>query len=252
VPRYPLSRPRSSYVSSFSFGPGPVSTALKALIAANVIVFVAQYIFPILTDALGLHPAFVLRYFWIWQLATYMFLHGGIFHIAFNMLALWMFGAELERTWGTRYFLKFYFVVGIGAAALTVLASLLPFAFTQDLQRDNIIGASGAIYGLLLAYAIYFPDRPIYMYFVFPIPARIFVAIIGAIAFFSSLNEASGVANATHLGGLLVAYLYLKSPRMHPLSDVKYRYLKWKINRARRKFDVYSGGRADDVDRRVH
>jgi len=99
---------------------------------------------------------------------------------------------------------------------------------------------------------MYFPDRPIYMYFVFPIPAKIFVAIIGVIAFLSSLSESSGVANATHLGGLLVAYLFLKGGRIHPLSEVKYRYLKWKINRVRRKFDVHPGGRRDDWDRRVH
>lgn len=225
---------------------------MKALIGANVAVFLAQIFFPILTDVLGLRPVFVLRGFWVWQLVTYMFLHGGLFHILFNMLALWMFGAELERIWGTRYFLKFYFVTGIGAGALTVLFSLLPFGFAQQLQHAIIIGASGAIYGLLLAYALYFPDRPIYMYFVFPIPAKVFVAIMGGIAFVSSLGEMGGVANATHLGGLLVAYLFLKSARMHPISEVKYRYLKWKINRVRRKFDVYSGGRADDWDRRVH
>jgi len=97
-----------------------------------------------------------------------------------------------------------------------------------------------------------YPHRPIYMYFVFPIPARIFVAIVGAIAFFSSLSEAGGVANSTHLGGLLVAYLFLTGANMHPLSELKYRYLKWKINRVRKKFDVYSGGRANDYDRRVH
>ena len=247
-----MRRPSSSYGSSFSFGPGPISTALKALIGANIVVFFAQAIFPILTEALGLHPAFVLQSFWIWQLATYMFLHGGIFHIVFNMLALWMFGAELERIWGTRYFLKFYFVTGIGAGALTVLVSLLPFGFTRQLQHVNIIGASGAIYGLLLAYAMYFPDRPIYMYFVFPIPAKIFVAIMGAIAFFSSLSEAGGTANATHVGGLLVGYLFLKGARIHPISEVKYRYLKWKISRTRKKFDVYAGGRSNDFDRRVH
>jgi membrane associated rhomboid family serine protease len=244
--------PSSSYVSSFSFGPGPLSTALKALIGANVVMFLAQFFFPIVTDVLGLHAALVVRYLWVWQMATYMFLHGGIFHIVFNMLALWMFGTELERVWGTRYFLKFYFVTGIGAGVLTVLFSLLPFEFAQQLQHANVIGASGSIYGLLLAYALYFPDRPIYMYFVFPIPAKIFVAIMGAIAFFSSLSESGGVANATHLGGLIVAYAFLKSPRIHPLSEVKYRYLKWKINRVRKKFDVYSGGRADDWDRRVH
>jgi rhomboid family protein len=87
---------------------------------------------------------------------------------------------------------------------------------------------------------------------VFPIPAKYFVLIMGAIAFYSSMAEAGGVANATHLGGLLVGYLMLKSARVNPMSELKYRYLKWKINRVRKKFDVYSGGRADDVNRRVH
>jgi len=221
------------------------------LIGANVVVFVAQVLFPIVTALFGLHPALVIHSFWIWQLATYMFLHGGVFHIVFNMLALWMFGAELERTWGTRYFLKFYFVTGIGAAVLTVLFSLLPFGFARQLQDVNIIGASGAIYGLLLAYAIYFPERPILL-IVFWVPARLCVTILGAIAVFASLTEAGGVANATHLGGLLVGYLYLKGANTDPISEMKYRYLKWKINRLRKKFDVYSGGRADDWDRRVH
>ncbi len=240
------------YASSFSFSPGPISTALKALIGANVGMFVAQLVLrPLLDDVLGLHPAFVVHYGWIWQLATYMFLHGGVFHILFNMLALWMFGAELERIWGTRYFLKYYFVTGIGAAALTVMVSLLQFDFAQQLQRSNVIGASGAIYGLLLAYAYYFPDRPILM-IVFWVPAKICVAILGAIALVTSLSEVGGVANATHLGGLLVGYLMLKSGKIHPMSELKYRYLKWKINRVRKKFDVYSGGRANDYDRRVH
>ena len=241
----------SPYASSFSFGPGPISSTLKGLIVANVVMFVAQGLFPIVTDALGLHPMWVLRSFWVWQLATYMFLHGGIFHILFNMLALWMFGAELERIWGTRRFLKFYFVTGIGAGVLTVLVSLLPFGFTQQLLRVNIIGASGAIYGLLLAYALYFPDRPILLV-IFPVPAKIAVTILGLIAFYSSLSESGGVANATHVGGLLVGYLFLRGVPTHPISEVKYRYLKWKIDRVRKKFDVYPGGRAKDYDRRVH
>jgi membrane associated rhomboid family serine protease len=225
---------------------------LQALIGANVVAFVAQFLFrPTFTDWLGLQPAAVIHSFAVWQLATYMFLHGGVFHIVFNMLALWMFGAELERTWGTRYFLKFYFVTGIGAGVLTVLFSLLPFGFARQLQEVHVIGASGAIYGLLLAYAIYFPERPILL-IVFWVPARLCVTILGAIAVFASLSEAGGVANATHLGGLLVGYLYLKGGGSDPLSEMKYRYLKWKINRLRKKFDVYSGGRADDWDRRVH
>ena len=248
-----MRRSSSSYASSFSFGPGPLSTAMKALIGANVLIFFAQNVKPVLTSAFGLEPSSVVRQLWVWQLGTYMFLHGGVFHILFNMLALWMFGTELERIWGTRYFLKFYFVTGIGAGILTVLFSLLPFSASEQLYGSNVIGASGAIYGLLLAYALYFPDRPIYVYLVFPIPAKYFVLIMGVLAFYASVSGASGgVANATHLGGLLVAYLYLKSARMNPLGEVKYRYLRWKINRVRKKFDVYSGGRADDWDRRIH
>src|SRR5262249_26953238 len=119
--------------------------------------------------------------------------------------------------------------------------------------RAATVGASGAIYGLLLAYALYFPDRPILLYFLFPVPAKIFVMIMGAIAFYLSLTGGEGgVANATHLSGLLVAYLFLKTPPVHPLAELNYRYSKGKLNRLRRRFDVYSGGRADDVDRRVH
>jgi membrane associated rhomboid family serine protease len=246
MPRY-----APPYASSFSFGPGPISTVLKALIAANVVMFIATLLFRPLIGVLGLVPSEVLLQFRVWQLATYMFLHAGMFHILFNMLALWMFGAELERVWGTRFFLKFYFVCGIGAAALTVAFSLLPFDFARSLRDVTIIGASGAIYGLLLAFAMYFPDRPILL-IVFWVPARICVAILGAIALVTSLSEVGGVANATHLGGLIVGYFYLKGGRIHPIAEVKYRYLKWKINRVRKKFDVYSGGRADDWDHRVH
>jgi membrane associated rhomboid family serine protease len=246
-----MPRHRSSYASSFSFGPGPLSNALKALIGANVAVFFAQ-LFVDLTSLLGLQPRLV-THGAVWQLVTYMFVHGGVWHIVFNMLALWMFGTELERAWGTRYFVKFYFVTGIGAGILTVLLSWLPLEFTRPLYVSNVIGASGAIYGLLLAYGLYFPDRPIYMYFLFQIPAKYFVLIMGAIAFYSTISATGGgVANATHLGGLLVGYVFLKGNRVHPMAELKYRYLKWKINRVRKKFDVYSGGRADDWDRHVH
>jgi len=252
MPRYP-----SPYTSSFSFGPGPISSAIKAIIGINVVMFLATTLLAAarsidLIPILGLRPVAVIHQLWIWQPVTYMFLHGGLLHILFNMLALWMFGTELERVWGTRYFVKFYLVTGIGSGVLTILVSLLGFAVTNVIYLVPTIGASGAIYGLLLAYAIYFPDRPIYMYFLFPVPAKIFVAIMGAIAFYASLAEAGGIANATHLGGLLVGYLMLKGSRVHPMAELKYRYLKWRINRVRKKFDVYSGGRADDVDRRVH
>lgn len=254
MPRNPS---RYSAPSSFSFGFNPLSTAMKVLIGINVLMFLATTFAPSLQLQLGLVPMWVIHEKRVWQLVTYMFIHAGLFHILFNMLALWMFGSELERIWGTRFFLKFYFITGIGAACLTVCASLLPFGPLQQLYASDIVGASGAVYGLLLAYALYFPDRTIY-YIVFPMPARVFVLIVGAIAFFSSLSETGGIANATHLGGLLVAYLYLtslrKGPRiqLNPWAEVKYRWVKWRLASARKKFDVYSGGRGDDWNRRVH
>lgn len=236
---------------SYAFGPGPISTAVKYLIIANVAMFLITLAYEPIIKQFGLIPAAVISQYRAWQLVTYMFLHGGLFHILFNMLALWMFGTELERMWGTRFFLKYYFVTGVGAALLTIVAALLPWTFVDP--RSVTIGASGAIYGLLLAYALYFPDRPIYIYAIFPIKAKYFVMIFGAIAFLSSItDEGGGVSHTAHLGGLLIGYLYLKGVRLHPVAEVKYRYLKWKINRTRRKFDVYSGGRADDWDRRIH
>ena len=238
---------------SYSFGPGPITPAIKALVIANVAAFLVSLAVPAVTLTLGMRPADVVGRLQLWQLVTYMFLHGGIFHILFNMLALWMFGVELERMWGTRFFTRFYFVSGVGAALTTLVLSFMPLPFSDQLYYALTIGASGAVYGVLLAYALYFPNRPIYMYFFFPVPAKYFVIIIGAISLLSSMGgPGGGVAHTTHLGGLVVAYLYLKGGRLNLMSELKYRYLKWRINRMRRKFDVYSGGRADDINRRVH
>ncbi|MGE3512283.1 MAG: rhomboid family intramembrane serine protease [Vicinamibacterales bacterium] len=252
--------PSSPYASSFSFGPGGLTPAVKVLIIANIAVFLAEHLLfnRLLLPGLdstqwfsrlfGLSASHVIGGY-VWQLGTYMFLHAGLAHLLFNLLAIWMFGGDLERQWGTRYFAKFYFVTGTGAAVLTVLAA---YTVLPQLRSSIVVGASGAIYGLLLAYGLYYPDRRIYMYLVFPIPARYFVMIIGALAFYSSISDSGGVAHVAHLGGLIVGYLYLKSGRIHPWSEVKYRYLKWRINRVRKKFDVYEGGRADDWNRRVH
>jgi membrane associated rhomboid family serine protease len=225
-----------------------MTPAVKWLIWANVAAFVLTTFVPGLTIPFGLTPAAVFGEWWIWQVVTYMFLHGGLGHILFNMLTLWMFGVELERRWGTPYFLQYYFIVGVGAALTTLVVSLLPFSFAAPLYFSSTIGASGAIYGLLMAYALYFPDRPIYMYFFFPIPAKYFVLILGAIAFFLSISDTrGGVAHATHLGGLLFGYAYLKRGRGGLAGELKYRYLKWKMNRMRKRFDVVSGGRSDRI-----
>jgi len=218
------------------------------------VAFLISSMVPGMTLAFGLRPAAVVGDFWIWQPFTYMFLHGGIFHILFNMLALWMFGVELERMWGSRYFTKFYFVAGAGAALTTLVLSLVPLPFADRLYNSQTIGASGAVYGILLAYALYFPNRPILMYFIFPIPAKYFVMIMGGISLYSSMSATGdGIAHWTHLGGLVAAYLYLKGgSRTNLITELRYRLVKWRINRSRRRFDVYSGGRSGDINRRVH
>jgi membrane associated rhomboid family serine protease len=245
--RYPAS---SSF--SYSFGPGPLTPAIKMIVAASVIAFLLDSIVS-MALAFGLRPADVVERLQIWRPFTYMFLHGGVFHILFNMLALWMFGVELERMWGSRYFTKLYLVAGGGAALTTLLLSFAPLPFADRLYDSLTIGASGAVYGVLLAYALYFPNRPIYMYFFFPIPAKYFVMIMGAISLYSSMGATGGgVAHTTHLGGLLAAYLYLKGGRTNLLAEIRYRLARWRINKSRRRFDVYSGGRSRDTNRRVH
>ena len=240
--------PRSAAVG-YSFGPGPITPAVKWIIIANVVAFFATLVYRPIVDYLGLVPELVVERGWLWQLATYMFLHGGPVHILFNMLGVWMFGVELERLWGTRFFARYYAITGIGAGLTVVAVGLLPFAGTAQTYIDNTVGASGALFGLLLAFAYYYPERPILMFLLFPVPAKYFVVIVGAMAFLSA--PGNQVSEAAHLGGLIVGYLYLRGGRGGLTAEIKYRYLKWKMNRLRRKFDVYSGGRSD-WDRHVH
>ncbi len=248
--------------SGMAFGPGPMTPAVKMLLWANVGVFVAGTVIPplghLLIEVFGLRPQAVVTGLRFWQPATYLFLHGSISHILFNMLVLWMFGVQLERLWGPAYFLRFYFVTGIGAGVATIIAGLAPFAFSVPTYLGVTIGASGAIYGLLMAFAVYYPNAPILVFFVFPIPARYFVMIIGAIAFLS-VPRSAGVAHVAHLSGLIVGYLYLQRGRGPGLprfgrfgvrAEIKYRYLQWKMGRLRRKFRVLPG--RDDWDGTIH
>jgi membrane associated rhomboid family serine protease len=226
----------------YQIGPGPLSQAIKTLIAINVGAFLLGIIVPAIVERLGLMPRELLTGFAVWQPLTYMFLHGGVSHLLFNMLALWMFGTELERTWGTRFFLRYYFVTGVGAGLVTTLWSLTPLPYAAPLYNTVVIGASGAIYGLLLAYGLQFPHRTIFL-FLFPVPARYAVMIQGALAFlFSVGSSGSGVAHVAHLGGLIVGYLYLKL-RRGPLDELRYRYTRWRTGRSRARFDVHHGGR---------
>jgi membrane associated rhomboid family serine protease len=217
---------------------------VKWLLISNVIVFLISFFLQLLQlDGpvrvfLALTPQFVVKYFFIWQLATYMFLHQGFGHIIWNMLALWMFGADLEKIWGTRRFLQFYFFCGIGAGFCVVaLNYLLPWGSTVM----QTVGSSGAIFGILMACAMLFPDRPILFGFIFPMQMKWFVLIVGVIAFLGSFQVNSGVSAFAHLGGLLFGYFFLKTPNLQfdLLGPIQRQYKDYKLRRARKKFQVY-------------
>jgi membrane associated rhomboid family serine protease len=240
---------------AYSFGPGPLTPAVRILLYVNIGAYLASLVFPVIVDWFGLQPELVVKEYRLWQPVTYMFLHArGPSHILFNMLILWMFGVELERMWGTPFFVKYYFITGVGAGLVSLAAAMVPFAPLHAMYGQNIIGASGALFGLLLAYATYWPNRPILMFLFFPVPAKYFVMILGAINVIMSIEGGGGVSAITHLGGLAIGYLFLQSGRGGLTAEIKYRYLKWKMNRMRRKFDVYAGGRSEKTnwDRHVH
>jgi membrane associated rhomboid family serine protease len=224
---------------AYSFGP-PLTLWVKRLIIITTACFVVTY-FPARLFGwnapfawFALQPYDVVHRFYIWELGSYLFLHGGFFHILFNMFALWMFGSDLESLWGGQKFLKFYFLTGVGAGLMDVFLNTI---FNSGMLTATI-GCSGAIYGLLLAYGMIFPDRPIYLYLIIPIKAKWFVLIMGVIEFVSSFgNPGSGVSHVAHLGGMLFGFLYLRGSGL-PFR-LQLRYQEWRRARLRRKFEVY-------------
>jgi membrane associated rhomboid family serine protease len=180
----------------------------------------------------GLWADLVIHKLYVWQLVTYLFLHGGWFHIIFNMFALWMFGSDLESKWGGKKFLFYYFLTGIGAGILDVTLNTL-----FVVNPPPTIGCSGAVYGLLLAYGMLFPERLIYLYMIIPIKAKWFVVIMGAIELVSSFGSGSNVSHFAHLGGMLFGYLYLRGWSLPYRWQLQYH--EWRRAQLRKKFEVY-------------
>ncbi len=203
---------RPSMFGGFSFFP-PV---IKYLLISNIAIFIFQH-FIFAGFKVGGVPisVFFLKYFALnpigsevfpfypWQLFTYLFMHGGFWHLFLNMLALWMFGMELENIWGSKKFLMYYLMCGVGAGLATIL--LTPLFSGLNLPT---VGASGSVYGILVAFGMLFPNREIYLYFLLPIKAKYFVIIYMAIELFS-VGSNTGVAHLAHLGGALVGFVYI-------------------------------------------
>lgn len=162
----------------------------------------------------GLIPDMVINNFTIWQFFSYMFLHSSsVFHVLFNMLILWMFGSELEMRWGGKFFLTYYLVCGVGAAVLYTICILAYYFISGNYVplMAPVVGASGAVFGLLLAYGIIFGERVIYFMMIFPMKAKYFAMILGAVELLTLMSSGfSGqVANLAHLGGIVSGFLFL-------------------------------------------
>lgn len=229
-----------SYTTGTSFeslGMGLTPTPMvKRLLVINTVVFFIGLALPagFMTQWFGFHPREVI--FYPWGAATYMFIHGGIGHLFFNMLMLFFFGPPLEAQWGEREFLKFYIISGLGGAALS-------FAF----MPNSIIGASGALYGVMLAFALNWPNAPIYVFGIFPVMAKYLVGFMAIASLLSATGSAQGgsqVAHFAHLGGLITAFIYLKADwrATAALGDLK------KKARKKRRLAIVPGDDADEEE----
>ena len=254
-----MRRPSATSTFGYSFGPGPLTPAVKAIILANVAMFLAEFVIQrtagiSLNDVLGLRPVAV---------------SAGAPGVAARQL-------HVPARWRVPHSVQHARAVDVRRRAGANVGQPIfhqvlfrhrhrrrscAYSREPDSVRERAayvlptVGASGAIYGILLAYAMYFPNRPICMYFVFPIPAKYFVLIIGAISFLAATDGSGGWRRPYRTPRWAARRLSVSEEGpagVHLLSEIKYRYLKWRINRMRRRFDVYSGGRANDVDRRVH
>jgi membrane associated rhomboid family serine protease len=239
----------------------PFTRWVKRLILIYAGVYLLNAIFEVafpaahyfVEDYLSLIPLRVMHGM-VWQLVTYSFLHFQLLHLLFNALALWMFGSQLESDWGSRRFNEFYFFCTIAAALTTVAVSYTHLLGMSELKPT--IGASGGIYGLLVAFGIIYGESEIMM---FPLPfmikAKYFVWGIIFLTLVGAIQESGGVANFAHLGGLLFGYLYLKFLPRRGLSysatekyfSIRNDYYRWRRRRAAKKFEVYMRKHDRDV-----
>ncbi len=210
---------QSRPVYRLSFG-GKLTPVVTQLIIINALVYVFMILAKDSTGLLaylGLIPSAIIEKRYLWQFISYMFIHIDFWHIFFNLLFLWWFGCDIERNFGKKHFVRYYFLTGIGAGL---------FAFLIDLKSTiPIIGASGGIFGIFLAYAILFPNRKIYLWFVIPVKAKWVVLGTCLIEVFALMStEQSGVSHSAHVGGVIAGLLwfgyYLKILRLMTLKSL--------------------------------
>jgi membrane associated rhomboid family serine protease len=241
---------------TFSLSFPPFTYWIKRIVIACVVLYFLEVLLGAFAPGMGvtmmtylaLIPGLVMRGA-VWQLVTYSFLHDphAVSHILINMLMLWMFGAQEEMDWGSRKFLEYYLFCVIGAALVTIAVAYSPIPGVGP--HTSTIGASGGVYGVLVAFGMLYGDREIFMFpLPFSIKAKYLVIIMVLLVILATFNPSQGgVANFAHLGGLLFGFLYIKFMPQRGLSfatsekyfNVRNSYYRWKRRRAAKKFEVY-------------
>ncbi|OGR86965.1 MAG: hypothetical protein A3J74_00835 [Elusimicrobia bacterium RIFCSPHIGHO2_02_FULL_57_9] len=181
-----------------------LAPAIRTLIIANIVFFLlGNLVGNQFYQLFGLVPKHVIEDRWVWQPLTYLFLHGGLMHLLFNLFALWMFGMPVEAQWGEKEFIKYYFICGLGAAAASIALDAT--------SPVPVIGASGPVYGMLVAFAMLYPDAVVYLYFLIPVKASHMAILFGIIEFFAGASGSTpGIARFAHLGGMITGYFYIR------------------------------------------
>lgn len=237
-----------------SFG-GPLTPGVKAIIIANMAAFLLTVLIRPFIDWFSLDVTRVLPWnFQLWRVGTYMFLHGSVGHLFWNMVGLFFFGCAVEREWGTRSFYRYYFLCGLGAA-------LFAFIPLEPFWGIPIVGASGAVYGVLLAYGMLFPNSKIYIMLTFPVEAKYVVIFFAFISVASALAGDQGVAHMVHLGGFATGYVLMRwagitgrrrgagvGRQSGFVESIKDAYRRYRMKRLRRKFETYYEKRAESDD----
>jgi len=246
--------------AGMGFGPPITPDVIKQLLVVNFVVFVAQQLRPGVTELFAVRPLFVWQEGYLWQPFTYMWLHGSFGHLAMNLLSLWMFGSPLALAWGAKRFFRFYMVCGVGAGFLIAGWPYLVYALGIGSPASLLaytLGASGAIYGVLLAYSLTWPDRTIMLIFP-PVAFRAIWLIPGLFIMTVIMDPGGNVSHVGHLGGVLVGWLYLRSSG-HPgsvvtVSQLKHRWRRFRMRQRLRAVqdDDFEARRRRDNDRTLH
>lgn len=216
------------------FGPRKLGNGVKQLLIANAVVFFLTQLGGMNTWAewFGLNPHNVIFGLRIWQPFSYMFLHASFWHIAINMLMLWMFGSELESVWGRKEFIRYYLITGVGAGVFSLVPYFIGVLFGYRGHIPSIIGASGAVYGILLAYAMTYPNRTVLVYFVLPVKVKYLMLFMGFMTF-ASIGNSDGISHITHLGGLIVGWFYLRRTGKYRGLNIPWRSWLQRFNKIR-------------------